>query len=243
MKNVPCAVRCDCGAGLGRRVRTLLAVAMASSSALAGSAQSFQNLNFESIGASSISSNGIWLSWSLAAPAWDHAAGGDSFFVYHNTPPTGEYGQYYFLADKYSTAWTPLQGDFSLVLVSGSYNRSDPTSPWVNAWIDQSGLVPADAESFRLRATGDFSVTFNSTPIEMTWLGGDAYGADISEFRGQTVSLRIWNDATTWNEGVVLDELNFSTQAVPEPSAVALLLVGAGAVMLTRKGKQGSPEV
>lgn len=239
MKNVRCAVTGDCESGLGGRVRTLLAVVLASSSALAGSAQSFTNLDFESIGASSISSNGIWLSWSLAAPGWDHAVGGDSFFVYHNTPPTGEYGQYYFLADQYSTAWSPLEGDFSLVLVSGNYNRSDPTSPWVNAWIEQSGVVPVDAESFRLTATGDFSVTINSTPVEMTWLGGDSYGGDISKFQGQTVNLRIWNDADTWNEGVVLDELNFSTQAVPEPSVGALFLVGAGAVAVVRRGRRG----
>lgn len=203
--------------------------------ALSAGGQSFGDMDFESIGASQIAPDGIWLGWSLAAPGWQHAQGGDSVFVYHNTPPQNSFAQYYFLADSASTQWEPLAGRFSLALVSGHFNRSDPGSPWVNAFIEQEGIIPAGTRSFTMLATGDFSVSINSQPVTMTSLGGNLYAGNVSEFAGELASLRIMNDSSDTQEPVLVDNLSFSPQLVPEPSTMALLGLGAVGLLLRNR--------
>src|SRR5512140_1326024 len=142
-------------------------------------AQQFVNLNFESPQGAGIMPDGIWVSWSLAAPGWKHPKGGDSVFVYHNTPPSSSIAQFYFLADKVSTKWSPLEGDFSLALVSGHYNRLDDTSPWVKAFIEQDGIIPEGARTLQFLATGDFSLTLDSRTLPVAHVGGNQYIADV----------------------------------------------------------------
>ncbi len=198
--------------------------------ALPAAAQSFTDMNFESIGGSQIASDGIWLGWSLAAPGWQHAQGGDSVFVYHHSPPQSSFAQYYFLADSDSTGWRPLAGDFSLALVSGHFNRQDANSPWVNAYIEQQAVIPSGTRSFTMLASGNFEVTINSQPIPMTALGDNLYAGDVSAFAGELASLRIINNATDTQDPVLVDNLSFTAQLVPEPSTAAL--VGLGALTL-----------
>ncbi len=203
--------------------------------ALTGSSQSFSDLDFESIGGPTIASDGIWLGWSLAAPGWQHASGGDSVFVYHHTPPQNSFAQYYFLADPSSTSWAPLAGDYSLALVSGHFNRNDPNSPWVNAFIEQDAIIPLGTKSLTLLATGDFSVTLNSQRLEMTPLGDHRFAADVSPFEGEFAALRIINNSSETQDPVLVDNISFSPQLVPEPSTLALLGLGAAALVLRRR--------
>ena len=212
-----------------------LLIACGSLSLCSTRAQSFQNLDFEGIGASEISADGIWLAWSLAAPGWRHAVGGDSVFVYHNTPPQSHLGQYYFLADASSSAWEPLAGQFSLTLVSGHYNRNDSSSPWVNAYIEQDGLIPGDTKSFQVLAEGQFTLSINSTPVQVIDLGENRFAADISNFAGQFVNLRLSNDSRELYTPVTIDNLSFSPQVVPEPSALALFALALVARKLRRR--------
>jgi len=186
----------------------------------------FQDLDFERPGLPSVSPDGIWLSWSLAAPGWSHPQGGDSTFVYHKTPPNDHVGQFYFLADSASTQWPSLQGECSLVLVSGHYNRNDANSPWVNAFIEQQGVIPEYTSSFQFMAAGDFSLLVNANPVPVTSLGGYLYGADLSAYAGKSVDLRIMNTATELQRPLILDALSFSAQPVPEPSSLGLLALG-----------------
>ncbi len=178
--------------------------------------------------------DGIWLSWSLAAPGWNHPKGGDSVFVYHNTPPAGSIAQFYFLADNVSTKWSPLEGNFSLALVSGHYNRADENSTWVKAYIEQDAVIPEGARSLHFLATGDFSLTLDSQPLTVTHIAGNQYQVDISEFSGQYASLRIANESSDIQNPVLVDAFQFSTQPIPEPSVTALMLCGLG-LMLVRK--------
>jgi hypothetical protein len=204
----------------------------------AASAQSFSNLNFESTSGSGIPADGIWLNWSLAAPGWQHPSGGDSVFVYHKSPPAGSIAQYYFLVDSTSTIWSPLEGQFSLALVSGHYNRNDATSPWVNAYIEQTGYIPQDAQSLQLFAQGEFTLTINSTQVPITTLDSELYGADISGYAGQVVSMRISSASTEVQAPVIVDGLSFSLQAVPEPSSAALLIMGLAAGILAKRRRE-----
>ena len=189
------------------------------------SGQAFNNLDFEAAGNQAIPAGAVWLSWSLAATGWQHAAGADTFFVYH-TPPQDNLTQAYSLVDGSSSNWKPLAGNFSLALSSGYYSVAQPNAAWVPAEISQQGLVPSDAHSFRLLAEGSFSVYLNSTPIAMANLGGDLYGGDISSFAGQFVTLEIVSTSTQFHDPVLVDNLAFTAQPVPEPGTLSLLGVG-----------------
>lgn len=217
--------------GIRLNPRFWAAVAI-SSMLLTALGQNFSDLDFEGIGASSIPSDGIWLGWSLAAPGWQHAEGGDSVFVYHHNPPQASIAQYYFLVDSSSTLWSPLAGNYSLALVSGHFNRYDPNSPWVNASISEQGVIPSDAKSFHMLAAGDFTLSIDSSVIPMTSMGGDLYSGDISAFDGQFATVQIENDSMQTQQPLIVDNLGFSPQPVPEPSSVGLISLGLGALAL-----------
>ncbi len=217
--------------GQGLRALACLGLGLA----LSSQGQQFLNLDFENPQTGNIMPDGIWLSWSLAAPGWTHPKGGDSVFVYHNTPPASSIAQFYFLADKDSTQWTPLEGNFSLALVSGHYNRFDDTSPWVKAYIEQDGIIPESARSLQFLATGNFSLSLGSQPLPVMHASGDQYVADVSAFAGQYVSLRLENEATEIQSPVIVDKLQFSTQPIPEPGVAALMLCGVAVVAFRKR--------
>lgn len=199
---------------------------MVSSLCSGASAQSFVNLDFEAIKPDSIAPDGIWLTWNLAAPGWNRPRGGDSVFVYHNTPPSDSIAQWYFLADYTSQDMSPLQGSYSLALVSGHYNRSDPNSAFMNAYIEQQGLIPEGMKSLHLFADGDVSLTLNSQEIPLSREGGYLLTGDISKYAGEIVTLRITSLATEIQKPVLVDNIGFSLQPIPEASASSLMLCG-----------------
>ena len=208
---------------------------------MAARGQSFINMNFEQAAQQTIVSNAIWLNWNVGAAGWAHAGGGDSVFVYHNTP-SSSVGQSYFLADADSTQWAPLDGSYSLVLLSGHSSPADSTSPWVHAWIAQTGAIPAGTTSFEMLATGDFSVSINSTAIQMINMGGNLYGGNVAQFAGQTATLLIMNQSSQLQNPVILDDLSFSAQPAPEPGSASLLGLGGLACVIgyRRYGRRSS---
>jgi hypothetical protein len=218
------------------RAMALLMVLCGSS--FSASSQSFRNLNFESIGGTAVPSDGIWLNWSLAAPGWTHPSGGDSVFVYHRNAPQDSIAQFYFLIDSTSTKWSPLEGDYSLALFSGHFNRNDASSPWVSSSIEQTGVIPVGAQSFHFLAQGDFSLSLNSSEIPVTRLADDSYAADVSKFAGETVSLRFRNNSTEVQQPLILDGMGFSVQSIPEPSSASLLLFGVVTGVLVRRARR-----
>ena len=199
------------------------------------SGQTFQNMDFEAAGSHSIPANAVWLGWSLAASGWQHAPGADTFFVYHN-PPQTNLTQSYSLIDRTSSKWTPLAGDFSLALTSGYYSSAQANSSWVPAAISQQGVVPSDSLSFRLLAQGQVSVSINSEPIKLFNLGGDWLGGDVSAFAGKVVTLEIASASAELHDPVVVDNLTFTAQPVPEPATITLL--GVGLVVLLRVARR-----
>ena len=122
-----------------------------------------------------------------------------------------------------------LQGNYS-VLIQGSSGGAPGSAD-----IAQTGQVPVGALSIDLLVStfsGPPQVTFDGTGIPLLELGANAnyitLGGDISAFAGQTGELRF---TVLPNSGeTLLDDIQFSPTAVPEPAAWALLAAG-GALM------------
>jgi hypothetical protein len=108
----------------------------------------------------------------------------------------------------------------------------------VSAAVGQTGLIPIGTRSITLKAAGFLQPgtlevlvggqTVSLTPISST-SSGILYGGDISQFAGQTEDLRIAAVPTVQDPFAnwVIDDIQFSTSAVPEPSTAALLVMGA----------------
>jgi hypothetical protein len=198
-------------------------------------AQAFVNLDFES---ASIETNGqsgpaMWLDWNLAAPGWNHSSGDSTAIVYYLTEHLGM-SQYFLLMDSVSPFYAPgtqLAGDYSLAFASGRLTDIDPASPWVNAFISQTGTIPADAQAVRLLATGPFRVFVDDVEIGMAPLGGSAYEGNIAPFAGMPAELRIMNTATTPHTPTVVDNIMF----IPEPASAVVIAAGIALFWLRKR--------
>jgi hypothetical protein len=183
--------------------------------------QGFVNLNFEAASTKPSPLGYPLLEWSTAAPGWSHSSGGDTSYIYYGGIHTG-LSQWYFLADA---PGTQLEGNYSLAFASGHLS-SGINTPWVNAYISQTGTVPLGTLSLRMLATGPFAVFVGGVSVPMYSLGGNSYGGDISAFTGSLYEVKIMNTATTLHTPTVVDNVLFSPVAVPEPSSIALSLLG-----------------
>jgi hypothetical protein len=127
------------------------------------------------------------------------------------------------LLDTNSLSYGPLQGGYSVLLI--------PSSIYVNPRqfpaIGQTGQIPPDALSIEFYSSFNpgFQVTFNGLLIPLVQLGStpnfDIMGGDVSAFSGQTGLLQF-----TAGYGL-LDNIQFSSSSVPEPSEFALTALGA----------------
>ena len=120
----------------------------------------------------------------------------------------------------------PIQGSYSVFLESQFF---PPKVSRPYAAIGQTGEIPTDAKT--LLFWGNFSgqVTFAGLAISYaaveTIPNNYIYAADISLLAGQTGKLLF---STTDNLfAATLDNIQFSPQPIPEPSAVALLAIGS----------------
>ncbi len=194
--------------------------------------QGFVNLDFEQAVVRPLDSDGIILDWAIAAPGWSHSDGSDTQFVYYDTTHLG-YTQAYTLVDSLAPAyWRPLAGSYSILFRNGDFSYAG--GGWRNAFLAQSGSIPADARSVRFLATGYFSVFVNNIEIPMVDLGGNAFGGDVSAFAGTVGELKILNRArpiaAEVGVSVMVDNIFFSPQEAPEPSVLGLF--GLGALLL-----------
>lgn len=136
----------------------------------------------------------------------------------------------YLLSDSQSPVWNPgsLEGNYSLYFLNGAVDGQ-----WIQTFISQSGLIPADATSIRLLSIGSFQVFINNVEIPLMPLGGDVYGGNVAGFAGTVADLKVVNSSKSFLEPYylgVVDGINFSPEAVPEPSLLAL--VSCGGILL-----------
>jgi hypothetical protein len=218
----------------------------------AGLAQgTFQNLNFESANLTAIppGQSGGEVSLSAALPGWNASIGGTPVTqVLQNNLTLGNASIDILGPDWNSVNPGIIDGNYSVFLQSGGTPQG---SGGVNTSLWQDGTIAANAASLQFKAWGDlpstalFSVSFggnNLVPITLS--SGESpsgqvytlYGINVSAYAGQTGQLEFTSDfngaGPSW---LLLDDISFSTQVVPEPRPLVLTGLGALLFALNRR--------
>lgn len=193
-------------------------------------AQDFINLDFEQAVVQPLEPDNVSLEWEKAVPGWSHSDGFDTEHVSYNTTHVGVTQAYTLLESPVPSGWPePLEGSYSLLFRNGSFCTTCVPNPWVHAFVAQTGLVPSEALSIRLKAEGPLSVFLDDLEIPMVSLGGNEYGGDISTYAGSIRELRIQNNRPSpiqQPSSLIVDAIEFSPVAIPEPASSILLLAG-----------------
>ena len=117
------------------------------------------------------------------------------------------------VVDSLSLSYQPIQGNYSVFLN--------------NAAIGQTGQIPGDASSLLFLRVSQFGfqVSFGGQSIPLVQFGTSGnniiMAGDISMFAGQTGELKFVG-------GGLFDAIRFSSQPIPEPGTVLLLIMGLG---------------
>lgn len=118
-----------------------------------------------------------------------------------------------------------LQGNYSVLLQGSTAGGPAGVS------IGQTGQVSLSTESLRFYGYNviNLQVTFDGQNLPYNAIGTGPnctiYGADISAYAGQTGELLF---SALPNGAALLDNIQFSTSPVPEPTVGVLFLCGAG---------------
>jgi hypothetical protein len=217
-------------------------------------AQSFVNLNFESASVPPSGPEPYPNSVSIvsALPGWSAYLGTQQITqVGYNDPPNST-ASVTLIGPTWNSADTGaslgvgiIDGNYSVDLQTGA-NPLNGTPQTINASIEQYGMVPGTAESllFAAAETTPLSVSFNGNILSPVALSSGMfsangvyytlYAANISPWAGQKGELEFTADFNGSFNYVVLDDISFSPNAVPEPSIVALTAMG-GLLLGVRK--------
>ena len=125
------------------------------------------------------------------------------------------------LVDSLNPFFQPIQGSYSVYL-----KWSNPFYPPVyTTAIGQTGQLPNDALSLRFLNSprGGVLVSFGGQNIPFVQFGTSGnniiIAGDISRFAGQTGELLFLGN------NLLFDDIQFSNQAIPEPSVIGLSLI------------------
>lgn len=145
------------------------------------------------------------------------------------------------------SAWVGVLSNTSsfapLGLVVGQYcaslqygvTESFPSFTYGTASIAQLGQVPSGDHSILFRGTVPFVVTFDDAVIPLSVLSNEGdfyvYGGDVSQYAGKTGELKI----TTYSHFSYIDDIQFSSQPVPEPAVGGLIVLSLGLCGIRRK--------
>ena len=178
----------------------------------------FQNLGFEAAQLTVVTPPNV-IDAASALPGWAAFSG-------TNQLPTIRYDDF--------SAVDPVVLVASDSVISGDY------SVWLGprGSLSQIGVVPVNAQSLLFKSFT--SPVFSSLQVlldgqrlqAITLADRPEYrlaGVDVSSFVGQAVTL------TFEGGGGVLDDIEFSAQAIPEPSVLALVVVAGGLMMFRRR--------
>ncbi|HUA67457.1 MAG TPA: PEP-CTERM sorting domain-containing protein [Candidatus Saccharimonadales bacterium] len=187
---------------------TLLYSSLIATSAPLDGQGTFQNLDFEQAQLIFPPNDSTQVFAADALPGWTVYEGTNQLsLVFYNYAP--------------NSPAAGLFGPGSSLVLDGNY------SAFVNGdTVSQTGLIPADAASllFDLRP-GWFApalhVSLNGQDLSYRTTQDGLLGADISAFAGQTATL-------TFSGFGLFDDIQFSSELIPEPSPSWLLFLGSG---------------
>ncbi len=197
---------------------TLFGIVLVFSGGQAGFSQGFVNLNFEHPILPLTPNEFSAVPITNALPGWTGYLNGSRVdrVVFNGLSIGGEQ-----ISLHNSNGFPPIQGRYSVILQGST--GAGPRS----AAVGQTGQIPADALSLIFWG-GISQVSFNGQIIPHMAIGGGVnytiYAGDISAFSGQTGELLF---TAFPNEFRILDNIQFSTEAIPEPSEFALTGIGA----------------
>ena len=195
----------------------------------------FQNLGFESANLSPAPPEQYpnFVPIASAMPGWTGYLGSSlQTQVEYNVTTIGD-ANIAILGPTWSTTEPGIiDGNYSALLEAGAVPGGLGA-----ASIEQTGTIPANAESIQLKAwmygnQSDFGISFagsNLTPVLLSSAANyNIYGVNIAPYAGQTGTLEFSanfdTQGATW---VNLDDITFSSTAVtPEPNAMVLILTG-----------------
>jgi len=205
--------------------------------------QGFINLNFEQANVSGYAVNSSSVPVTSAFPGWQAYYGGTmKSEVWYDATSLG--GNIISIWDANTQGTYAISGKFSAALFA-SLN--------VSSSISQTGTVPVGTESLTvdIAANSDaFSVSLGGDTLSLTALfeGGTVnnpytlYGADISSFAGLTSQqLTITCLAGGDPNGMIVDNIQFSSSPVPEPGVMALAAFAAASVGVGLRRKLAQP--
>jgi hypothetical protein len=129
--------------------------------------------------------------------------------------------------------YPPIQGKYFMMLW-GQFNPSQNNTSTNTAAIGQTGQIPLASRTLTFWGLlGGMQTSFAGQPLNFIQMGSTAnyniYAADITAFAGQTGQLLFTDPNWANNVGgpSMLDNIQFSTSPIPEPSAVALTAIGS----------------
>jgi len=188
----------------------------------------------------------VFMPWDQAAPGWNHPDSDNTSYVSY---PIGNvrYSQTYVLTPAPFGAASGLYG---FAMRGGNAVEGEPGSPFVLAYISQTGQLGPAVSSVNLLAGGArFELTLNDTPIDMRPAGLDPasptydddllsyageWTGDVAAFAGQTVELKITELQGPPNPPMlVVDEIRFLP--VPEPDLASLFGLGLLGTLLAAR--------
>ena len=197
-------------------------------------AQGFINLNFESAKFTTYTFGNPFVYASNSIPGWTPYLGGiaQSYVTSNGVSLGGAMISVY--GTNNSQGYLPVQGKYFILLLGpGSGEQHLSTA------IGQTAQVPASAQSILFWGSifGSLDVSFNGNALSFAAAGTTAnnyiiYQADISPYAGQIGELLF---SSPFNTGSFIDNIQFSSTAVPEPSALALLGLAVSALHLYRR--------
>jgi hypothetical protein len=116
-----------------------------------------------------------------------------------------------------------IRGNYSILLQGGSFYVS--SNAYAAIW--QTGQIPSSAVSL-IYWGGALQVSFNGQNLPLYDMGDTPnytiWGADISAYAGQTGQLMF---TAPWQTTAMLDNIQFSSSPIPEPTALSLFICGA----------------
>jgi len=120
-----------------------------------------------------------------------------------------------------------IEGGYTAGLKAGFDLLGDPHS----ASIAQTGLIPPGSQSLQIKianGSSGFHVSISGQEIQLAPIQSSAnyilYAGDVSQFSGVLNDLKI--SVEGGESRIIFDSIGFSPEAIPEPNAVLLGIVG-----------------